>query len=347
MFASAAAAAITVALACPASARAAAVPWRPAWSGLGPQHTALASDFSPVSVLLVTHLKTSAKAPRTRGVQARVTGPGGWRRNLALKLWKGQSRTDGNWSNRLSLPPQSPAGDYSVGFLATNARGQKAWRGSAASFTLSKTSHVPLGISPDGTLQMTSGGRTLTAQLFRPARTSSAYATLTGPDGKTLTSGFSLMSGNTDYGMWRAVLQLPATSAPGTWSISTSYATAPGSTWNAGPKAAVTLRQTSAVTLTARPTKVRRGRPVVLWGRLAGRLPNGGYGGLARRRLQLMFRWNAGGAGAQRINSVTTDAKGGFRVSGYAARNGWMWVTWAGDSLYQPGTSRNLWITVK
>ncbi|RFU38181.1 hypothetical protein DZF91_29045, partial [Actinomadura logoneensis] len=325
----------------------AAAPWRPAWSALGPRNTVLASDFAPVSVLLATHLKTAAKAPRTKSVHAWVTGPGGWKRDLALKLWSGHSRTDGTWSNRLSLPPEAPAGNYSVGFLATNSRGQRAWRGSAASFSVSKTSHVPLDVSPTGPLQMTSSGREVVAKLFRPAHTSSAYATFTGPDGRILNAGFSLVSGNVDYGMWQATLQMPASAAPGTWRISTSYATAPGSVWNAGPATAVALRQTSAFTVTARPTRIRRGSPVVLSGRLTGRLPNGAYGGLARRRLQLMFRWNAGGAGPQRINGVTTDAKGRFRVSGYAARNGWMWLTWAGDPLYQAGTSRTFWITIK
>ncbi|WP_157429912.1 hypothetical protein [Actinomadura oligospora] len=307
----------------------------------------MTSDFSPVSVLLVTHLKSGAKAPWTKGVQAWVTGPGGWKQSLTLKLWKGQSHSDGNWSNWLSLPPHAPAGSYSVGFLATSSTGQKAWRGAAASFTVGKVGHAPLSVTPGSPVTMTAKGRDVTVKFFSPTRTNAAYTTFTGPNGKTVTTGLSLVAGNVNYGMWQASVPLPVTSAPGSWRVSTAYAAAPGSGWRAGPTTFFALRQLSAFTVTAKPTTIKRGSPVVLSGRLAGRLPNGGYGGLAKRRLQVMFRWNAGGANPQKINSVTTDAKGGFRVSGYAARPGWMWVAWAGDGLYQPGTSRGFWITIK
>ncbi|MEV5573812.1 hypothetical protein AB0L06_27535 [Spirillospora sp. NPDC052269] len=307
----------------------------------------MTSDFAPVSVLLMTHLKSTAKAPWTKSVQAWVTGPGGWKQSLDLKLWKGQHHIDGDWSDRLSLPPQAPAGSYKVGFLATNSTGQKAWRGAAASFTVGKVAHAPISVTPVSPVTMTSKGRGITARFFSPTQTHSAYASFTGPNGQTLTEGFSLVDGNVSYGMWQASVQLPAASAPGTWHVHTSYATAPGSSWLDGPGSSFSLRQLPAFTVTAKPTTVKRGSPVVLSGRLAGRLPNGAYGGLAKRRLQMMFRWNAGGATPQKINSVTTDAKGNFRVSGYAARNGWMWVTWAGDPLYQPGASRGFWITVK
>ncbi|RMI43030.1 hypothetical protein EBO15_17480 [Actinomadura harenae] len=343
MFVPLAVAAVTVALASPASA----VAWRPVWSKHGPQHTTLTSDFSPVSVLLKTHVKSSAKAPWTKGVEAWVTGPGGWKRSLSLKLWKGQHHADGDWSNWLSLPPQTPAGNYSVGFLATSNKGQKAWRGGAASFSVGKVAHAPLTLLPGSPVKMTTTGRDVTARFFSPTHSTAAYTTVTGPNGKTFTAGFSLVSGNVDYGMWQANVQLPTTSAPGAWKVRTAYATAPGSGWLNGPAASFNLRQLSGYTVTAKPTTIKRGSPVVLSGRLTGRLPNGTYGGLAKRRLQLMFRWNAGGASPQKINSVTTDAKGGFRLSGYAVRPGWMWLTWAGDSLYQPGTSRGFWITIK
>lgn len=330
--------------AAPASAEdiaAYAAKWNPGWSSSSATESANIT-LDPAKIQVATHLKVSGSNPRVKKVQAIAGGPNGTKLTTSLSLKAGTTK-NGTWRGTITVPPQSPAGNWKVGFTATSTKGQTSTRSSAASFTITKT--PPPALSVTNPIVVGTKGTAVTIQAFWGRRVDGAYATLTAPGGGAINGNMSLVRGNADWGLWKTAPTLPENSRPGTWKITTQYVS--GGAWSAGPTTTITVKQHSSVSLKASATKIKKDGKVKFTGRLAAWKADGKLGGLAKQKITLYFLLHAAGAQWGKFRTITTDSNGYFSYSAYIRRSGTFKINYAGAGLYTGSTSRTIFITVK
>jgi hypothetical protein len=324
-----------------------AASWKPTWSW------EWASNPAPVVLNQVkanvgAHLWVHRKDSFIRGVRATAVGPGGVTRSASLVLasTKGNSHEAGTWSGQVTLLPEDPAGTWKVSYTATAYNRVTATVHNAKTFVLAKTPPPAIQIAPGG-VTTSAKGATLTVQAFRPAQTDAAFVVLTDPAHRS-TSPFQAarVGGDAKWGLWRAIVTMPNSAAPGTWKATPSFYS--GGSPSTGTTGTFTVQQTPTITsLTATPRKIHADSKVTYKGRLGSYLSNGQWGGLAGQKVSLYYQADGGGAAIRLIATAKTDNTGWFTLPTVIWASGNGWVTYGGSGLYVRIRTGNVHIVVQ